>query len=112
MAIRPDRLDRITTHADEPDQLKRRRRQFLFRVFIEVAQDVRLAFAPGAWAGAAQLFQRDKTLRAVRPLDRQLVPDLLDVVRLHGDNLFSQPAQVHTYIRRRRGDEAHFKSWS
>lgn len=92
MAIRPCRLDSITAHTGKADQLKRFRRQRLFGIFIEVAHDVCLALAARARTRPPQLFQGNKTFPAVRPFDRQFVPDLLDVVWSHNLKLSRAPA--------------------
>lgn len=91
MTIRPDRLDGIATHADETFQLKRRRRQFRFGVFIDVAQNVRLALAIGAGTAASQFLQRNETLATVVPFDGQLFANNLNIHRSHGCQVIPCP---------------------
>ena len=83
MPVAPNWLEGVTTDIADPAQLKRRWRQRLVRPFVNMAHDVRLAFAAGARTMAAQFFQRHKTLAAIVPFDGQLVADGLDICGLH-----------------------------
>src|ERR1051325_4715852 len=67
MSVAPHRLDRVAADRLDAPQLKRRRRQPLVRSLVKLAEDVHLALAAGARAGAAQFFQRHETLAAVVP---------------------------------------------
>ena len=75
MSVRPRRLNSITAHVRKPDQLKRRHRQFLSWILIDVAHDVSLALAASARAGAPQFFQRNKIFFAITPLHGEFISD-------------------------------------
>lgn len=83
MTIRPNRLNRVTTHPVNSHQTKGRWCQRLLRVFVKIAHDIHLAFASRAGTAPPQCLQLDVTLRAVVPSDRQFVPDWLNVQRFH-----------------------------
>jgi len=50
---------------------------------MKVPHDVSFTLAPGARAMAAQFFQRDKTLGSIRPPDRKLFTNLLNIFWSH-----------------------------
>lgn len=84
MAIRPLRLNRVAADVRESQQSKGFGLQRFLWPDIQIPHDVRLAFAPGAGAGAAELFERDETLCAVIPLQSEFISDLLNVDGAHG----------------------------
>ena len=84
MAVGPDGLQGIASHRDQARQLKRPGRQGCWWIFVQITHDIGFAFTSGAGTGAPQIFQRDETLRAVIPFDRQLIADELEVQGTHG----------------------------
>src|SRR5208282_2345201 len=83
MPVGPNRLNRITAHANDADQFKSFRGQGLFRISVNVPHDVHLALATRARTTSPQFLQRNETFAAVIPLDGQFVADLLNVHRSH-----------------------------
>lgn len=83
MTVCPNGLNPVTTDADNLPQLKSRRRQFRFRIFIHVPQNIRLTLATGARTTPPQFLQRNKTFAAVIPFHGEFISDLLNVRRAH-----------------------------
>src|SRR5512133_3234247 len=94
MAVGPHRLDSIGAHAVQCAQLKRKRGELLLRSFVQMPHDVAFALATGAGAGAPKPLQADEAFRAIFPLHRDLIADMLHVQSWHcvGPNLRQQGA--------------------
>ena len=81
MSVAPGRLEGITADQMPSGKFKTLRGVMDFRP-NDIAEDIRLAPAGGAGTGAAEEAERQKRFTPVVPLDRQLAPDLLDILRL------------------------------
>ncbi len=87
MAIGPDELNRVSAHASHARQLESGRQQGLRRAFVDMAENIGFPLACGAGAMPAQLLEREITLGAILPFDREFVSDHLYIDWLHGSGL-------------------------
>lgn len=83
MSVCPLRLNRVAPDTGQSQQSKGFGLQRFLRPDIQISHDVGLAFAPGAGARAAELFERDETLCAVIPFQSEFISDLLNVRQSH-----------------------------
>ena len=83
MAVRPHWLNGIAAYLLNAREAEGVRPQLRVGTFIEIAHDVRFAFASGARTVTPQLLKRDKGFRAIAPLDREFIADSLDVAWAH-----------------------------
>jgi len=93
MTIAPGRLNRIAPHIRDAQQSGALGRQRLIRVFVNVAQDIGFALAPGARATTTQRLQWHKALRAIVPFDGQFLANLLNIDRSHTEILTDSNAE-------------------
>ena len=80
MAVRPAGLDSIGSNGTPTLEDERGCRQRFVWVFVEIAHDIRLAFASRARTMSAELLEFDIGLRTVLPLDCQFVTYALDIL--------------------------------
>jgi hypothetical protein len=83
MAIGPDGLDGVIADRLDPEELEGRGGEGAVGSFVQLAEGVDLAFAPGAWAGTAEVIEADEGLGSVVPADGEFVADDLEVDRAH-----------------------------
>jgi hypothetical protein len=86
VSIRPDRLNRVSAHIDQPHQPKCIGRNWALGIFINVSHDIRFALASRARAMASQFFQRNETFALVIPFDRQFPANHLNICRSHKED--------------------------
>ncbi len=90
MSVSPNWTDRVSADMFQPHEFERSRGQGSIRAFVKIAQDIHLAGATRAWAGAAQTLDVYETLAAIVPFHSQLVPDVLYVCRTHPNRLVNR----------------------
>ena len=83
VAVGPDGLDAVAADGIEPGQFEGDAGKGFRGVFVNVAEDVGFAGAPGAGAAAAEFFERNKILPAIFPFDGQFISNRLNVGRAH-----------------------------
>ena len=79
MTVAPHRLDSVATDLLETGEAIGLGSQLRIRTLVEVAHDVRFAFAGGARTVMPQLLEGDERLCALAPLYGEVSSDDLDV---------------------------------
>jgi len=83
VAVGPQGLNRVTADTHESNEAEGVGREWLVGVFVDIAQDIHLAFATGARTMPAQFLQANEGFGAVIPFHCQFLADLLHVERSH-----------------------------
>lgn len=98
VAVRPDRLNGVTSDLRNPAKLERGRRQGAIRAFMQVAEHVAFSLTAGTRAGAAQGRQGNEALRSVSPTDCQFFANVLKVGRTHDHRVAGAAGRVHARL--------------
>ena len=99
VAVGPDGLDAVAADGIETGQFEGDAGKRFRGVLVNVAEDVGLAGAAGAGAGAAEFFERNKILPAILPFDGQFISNRLNVGRAHGRKISGRmPRRPHNPV--------------
>lgn len=90
MAVCPLRLNGISSHFSESQELEGLRRKRFWGVLVNVSHDIHFAFAARARAMPAQFFKGDITLVPVIPFDGKLVSNLLNIDWDHKNGQYNE----------------------